>query len=56
MISRIFSEIDESLDFNETLVNISLLNVVSMNTIIYFFFAEIIIYKITSILRYLFRM
>ena len=55
MISRIFSEIDESLDFNETLVNISLLNEVSINTINYFF-AEIIIYKITSILRYLFRM
>ena len=33
---RIFSEIDEPLDFNETLINGSVLNVVLMNNISFF--------------------
>ena len=33
IVLRIFSEIDEPLDFNETLVNGSIINVVSMNNI-----------------------
>ena len=33
LLERVFSEIDESLDFNETLVKGSVLNVASMNNI-----------------------
>ena len=43
----IFSEIDEPLDLNETLVNDSVLNVISINNIR--FVAEIIILNVFNI-------
>ena len=38
MYNRIFSEIDEPFNFNETLINGNVLNVVSMDNIRFFFF------------------
>ena len=47
--NRIFSEIDEPFNFNETLINGNVLNVVSTDNIRFFFFAVIIIQKVISI-------
>ena len=44
----IFSEIDEPLDFNETLVSGSIFNVISLNNILVFF-TEIVIEKVLRI-------
>ena len=54
MQNRIFSEIDEPPDFNKTLVNGSVLNVVSMNNIR--FLQKSLFKKFISVWSYLFCM